>query len=125
MKVKWLNRTMLLGPYLAVCTSEKEFRAALKHVKCRDNPPFISNEQSHATCHFMRKDCGDLICILAVKGAEEQSPAVVAALMAHEAVHIWKTLLDDIGEANPGEEIEAYGIQALTLALTDEILSRR
>lgn len=40
-----------------------------------------------------------------------------AAILAHEAVHVSVGFLDDIGELEPGEEMTAYTVQAVTRSL--------
>lgn len=40
-----------------------------------------------------------------------------AALLAHEAVHVFRVHCDHIGEEHPGEEFEAYFVQVVSRAL--------
>lgn len=125
MKVKWLDRGVLLTPYMALVTNEDEFAAALKHLKYRgDSLPFEGSlGLDGATTHVLKHERGQLVCIVTCH-FETRDHAAVAALMAHEAVHVWRAAMEDIGEDAPGEEIEAYGIQGITHALYAEAIRR-
>lgn len=123
MKVKWLNRSLLVGPYLTLCTSEDEYRSVLKKVGCTDGGEWLLKSESWATTHIL-SDGNDLTCVVCVSPGDH-SEAALAGVMAHEAVHIWRAFLDSIGEDDPGEEVEAYAIQNIAFYLTDELLSRR
>ena len=41
----------------------------------------------------------------------------IAAILAHEAVHIWQLIRREIGEDKPGDEGEAYAVQHITQEL--------
>lgn len=124
MKVKWLDRGVLMTPYLALCVTEDEYHATLKHRKFSgDIPSFTGSGHDGATTHILSDCHGSLVCLVNCH-FETKDAAQVAALMAHEAVHVWKAQMDDIGEDCPGEEIEAYGIQNITQTLYAEAIRR-
>ena len=60
----------------------------------------------------------DLVCFVLL-GAEVRDADQLAALMAHEAVHVSQIVLDHVGEDEPGEEERAYLVQNVTYALLD------
>ena len=60
----------------------------------------------------------DLICFVLLE-AEVRDADQLAALMAHEAVHVSQIILDHFGEDEPGEETRAYLVQNVTYALLD------
>ena len=44
----------------------------------------------------------------------------LAAMLTHEAVHMWQVARERLGEDKPSQEFEAYAIQALTQRLLEE-----
>ena len=60
----------------------------------------------------------DLVCFVLLE-AEVRDADQLAALMAHEAVHVSQIVLDHFGEDEPGEETRAYLVQDVTYALLD------
>lgn len=74
-------------------------------------------ENAHAqTNGFESGD--DLVCFVLLE-AEVRDADQLAALMAHEAVHVSHIVLDHFGEDEPGEETRAYLVQNVTYALLD------
>jgi hypothetical protein len=125
MKTRWLDRRIgVAGPYLALCLSEAEFRKALQRLKSPSIPCWV-NSGSHAATHFLenedKRTCA-IVCL--AEGWESRAPIEVAALLVHEAAHVWQAHCRDIGESNPGDEQEAYAIQAIAQELMFEF-SRR
>lgn len=119
MKTRWLDRRVACpGPYLALCLTEEQYRAACKHIKCTPGA-FVLNDWSSATCHYYESKHG-LSVIVCLKGWEGRDPVEVAGLLVHEAVHVWQEYAARIGERNPGAEQEAYAIQAISQELMAE-----
>ena len=74
-------------------------------------------ESAHAQTNGF--DSGDnLVCFVLLE-AEVRDADQLAALMAHEAVHVSQIILDHFGEDEPGEETRAYLVQNITYALLD------
>jgi len=124
MKINWLNRRISApGPYLCLCLTEKEFLAALKHLKCRNTTQWISSPQAHATTHHVSNSetLGAIVCINDWKGRD---PIEIAGLLVHEAVHVWQGWCEYYGETHPGREQEAYAIQAIAQELLAEFARR-
>lgn len=63
-------------------------------------------------------DGEDLVCLVLLE-VEVRDADQLAALMAHEAVHVSQMILDHVGEDEPGEETRAYLVQGVTLALLE------
>jgi hypothetical protein len=122
---KWLNRSLVLGPYLTVVRSEAEYNRALKKVgvPVAERDVWRRERWNGATTHSFDNDEGDLCCIVTYY-SDNTDPVEVSALMAHEAVHIWRRYCDHIGEDCPSDELSAYAIQHITLALSAELIDQ-
>lgn len=120
-KVKWLCRDVgAMGPYVALCKSEPEFKAALRHLKITASSEWIRNEHSGATTHFFENATG-LVSIVCIRPYAKRDPVEVTGLLVHEAVHIWQEYANYYGEKNPGQEQEAYAIQAIAQRLIADL----
>jgi hypothetical protein len=118
----WLDRRIAApGPHLALCLSEAEFRAAAEHVKAPDVPMWCRKD---AMTHTFEHEGGVSCCIVTIQGWEGRDPVEVAGLLVHEAVHVWQTYAQDIGERVEGMEQEAYAIQAIAQELMAEFARR-
>lgn len=124
MKTRWLDRRIARpGPYLALCLSEGEFRAAVAHLKAPQQPAWVSSG-AHATMHTFEHLSGKTACVVCLTDYEDRNPIEVAGLLIHEAVHVWQQYCYDMGERSPGAEQEAYGIQAIAQELLAEFARR-
>ena len=125
MKTRWLDRRIALpGPYLALCLSEPEFKAAAKHLRVAEPGAWIKTAHSHATTHFFRLPGKPPAAVVSLADWQGREPVEVAGLLIHEAVHIWQRYAEDMGEDRPGDEQEAYAVQAIAQELLAEF-SRR
>jgi len=119
----WCDRNIVRSPiYFGLCTSAEMFHKELKKLKIPKNdwPPFISNDWSDATCHHLHGSEGSKVAIVCIREMKNHSGIGIAALLVHEAVHIWQAIKDSIGENNPSSEFEAYSIQKISLGLMDQ-----
>ena len=41
-------------------------------------------------------------------------------MVAHEVMHVWQAIKDDLGENSPSPEFEAYAVQGLVQAVMAE-----
>jgi hypothetical protein len=120
-KAKWLDRRISApGPYLTLALTQEQFHAALDHCGVAERPQFIASDSADATCHVLEKGAGGLACIVCLVGWAGRDPIEVAGLLVHEAVHVWQRYASRIGESNPGDEQEAYAIQAIAQELMAE-----
>ena len=121
MKPKWLDRRIgRPGPYLALCLSEAELRAALKRIG--QSASWIATGKD-ACVHSFTGQRG-LCCVVCLGDVTERSGVEIAGLLVHEAVHVWQHWCDDVGEHSPGAEQEAYGVQAVAQELMAEYARR-
>ena len=118
--LQWLNRAIVVSPIrYCRCTSERAFYRELDRLKMprSENPYFVKSENHAVTHHF---ECNNgKVAIVCINPAKRHSPIQVAALLVHEAVHIWQKCRDTIGEDNPSHEFEAYSIQWIAQELME------
>ncbi len=122
MKPRWLDRTVVLGPYLTLCLSDAEYRKAAKRMKWPPDTDTWCNPGSGRV--HMRLDCSEPAAIVCIAETSDDA-VVIAGLMAHEATHIWQEWCRSMGEAAPGNEISAYAVQNLTVLLMSEWARRK
>ena len=108
--IKWIDRTLMYGPRVALVTSARDFRRALRDAGIADDGAWIESHW-HACTHAYDVD-GVLVCIVAIdaRKAATQDPIDVASLLAHEAVHVWQRVAETLG-GDVGREMPAYAIQ--------------
>jgi hypothetical protein len=124
MKIKWLGRRISApGPYLCLCLSEVEFRAAMKHCRLDTVNPWVKSPQADATVHHAHSDHGQ-VAIVCMRDTRDRKPVEIAGLLVHESVHIWQEWCAYYGESDPGCEQEAYAIQSIAQELMAEFARR-
>jgi hypothetical protein len=117
--MKWLDRRIAApGPFLALCTTEKQYLKAMKHLTIKHPNDWI-NPGANATTHHCVKGNGDIACIVCID-AGDHNQTEIAGLLVHEAVHVWQEYAARIGESRPGSEQMAYGIQSIAQELLHE-----
>lgn len=128
MKTKWLDRSLFIGPYLALVTSQKEFDRILKHLKIKESHRYCS-KTADATTHTMHNNRGQLVCIVGLRlsACKDKSDIHVSSLLVHEAVHVWQHArsaivgwLDANRTGGLEAEMEAYAIQNIAHELMQE-----
>ena len=125
MKPTWLDRRVAApGPYLTLVTSQDEFDAVLRHCKMPLGTPYLSSARADATAHFFDNQRGDSVAVVALGDTTGRSGVEIAGLLVHEAVHIWQTHRESIGETHPGREQEAYAVQCIAQELMAEYARR-
>ena len=115
---KWLERTLLQGPYLALATSPRQFKELVRGMDL-ELPEIWLRPQWNACTHSWEKG-SEILCIVCIdlKRSLEVGPTHAAALLAHEAVHVWQRARDRIG-GDIGDEMEAYAVQNICQSLFD------
>jgi hypothetical protein len=122
MKQKWLDRRIgCEGPYLTLCLNEKEFNGVARRLGVGTSGWL--NARADATMRSFYGPAG-LCCVVCLGDTSKRSGVEVAGLLIHEAVHIWQAWCSDVGESSPGEEQEAYAVQAIAQELMAEYARR-
>ena len=117
--MKWIERSLIVGPYVTLVLDEQQFHKAMKHCQIhkKDRGSWIKTEHSDATVHFLETPAKEQCCIVAVRVKKDTDPNSVVGILVHEAVHIWQKFSQRIGEHEPSEEFEAYAIQSISQRL--------
>jgi hypothetical protein len=120
--VRWLDRTLIVGPHLALATTQKQFDKVMRHCQIpKAMRPTFKQSGSNASTLLLERDTGEYICIVSLHTIPRKTPkTVIYSLLVHEAVHVWQHKRKGIGEDSPSSEFEAYSIQAISQALFDE-----
>ena len=118
-KTNWIDRDLIVGPYIALVQTEKQFHAAMSHCQIPKDQrgAWIKTPTANATMHWFDNPKGEQCCIVAVREKKGVTPVEICGLLVHEAVHIWQAFRERIGEDNPSKEFEAYAIQAISQRL--------
>ena len=118
-KAIWIDRGLIIGPYIALVQTEKQFHAAMRHCQITkaERGDWIKTPTANATMHWFDNPAGESCCIVALRMKKGISLIQVYGLLVHEAVHIWQVFRERIGEDNPSKEFEAYSIQAISQGL--------
>ena len=96
------------------CPGHKAWARLMQELELDE--PFPENGAARITT-ITRQD-QEAICILSfAPGWRAHDCAAIAGTVAHEAVHVWQTIRDMIGEDKPSSEFEAYSVQAIFLEL--------
>jgi hypothetical protein len=122
--MRWLERSLMQGPYLALCLSQREFEVAARKV---GHPVKFRRFVSHGkggTTHTIHTENG-LVCLVCLEIPPKTPLVEVHGLLLHEAVHVWQEQCRDIGEESPGDEAEAYAIQVIAQELFKEYGRRK
>ena len=119
MKAEWLDRALIIGPYITLVLNEKQFHKAMSHCQRRlsDHGDWIKSPHSDATVHFLENQSDELCCIVALRVKKKTDPNGIVGLLIHESVHIWQAFKRRIGEDTPSDEFEAYAIQTISQRL--------
>ena len=117
--MKWLPRDLISGPYLALVLTERDYHRAMKRMKVpmEQRSPWVRTAQADATSHMLDHPEHGLACVVALRVREGITGIQIAALLVHEAVHIFQEWCQYYGEQNPSSEFEAYSIQAIAQRL--------
>lgn len=119
MRVKWLDREMLIGPYLTLVTNQEQFDAAMKHLKQHDIGVWL-RPSANAQVSTMEHESHGIVCVVSIN--PELSTLDAALTLSHEAYHIFCRWMEHIGEESPGEEIVAHSVKNIAVILTDRFI---
>lgn len=117
--MKWLSRQMLQCPCIALTKNQAEYERELRRLKIpKPWPTIVTPVGAHATTHLLDAPNGARVCIVGY--TDNPNRIEMYGLLVHEAVHIFRDAMRVFRETEPGEEIEAYGIQHIAQQLMAE-----
>lgn len=123
MSAEWLDRTLVMSPYyIGLCLSEADYVSVLDHCGVKpENRDAWDMGNAHARMRHFLDDEGKPIAVVTMDKdfAKTKTGCQVAALLCHEAVHIFQRIRDRIGETVPSDEFMAYSIQNIAQALME------
>lgn len=123
-KINWLDRRVAKpGSYLALCLNADELAEAYRGI-CKE---YLAFPETGATAFSFRHERTNETCsvvALSVAAQTELNSIEIAGMLVHEAVHVWQYYAEKMGETNPGDEQEAYAIQAISQELLAEYARR-
>lgn len=111
----WLDRGFY-PPFIGFCPNEKAWTAVCKDMGLEYAWP--TSDGSTTRFPKTNKLRPRSLIILVTIGdrmdkTTKRDPYGFSALVAHEVVHVWQMIKEDIGEDNPGDEQEAYAVQCI------------
>lgn len=131
-KSLWLDRSLLQGPYLALVLNQQDFDAEISKIGSEYRGTYIDPGAS-AMLTTLHNDSGQLVCIVGMDLdlAAKHGSVEVAALLVHEAVHVWQAVrrtivrtIDTWAHDTMGSEMEAYAIQNIAQELMNSYASQ-
>lgn len=114
--------------HAGIAFNKNDFDRELKRLGISETD-YLAHSNAAATTHIFerRKPNHGTACIITLDmpHAKKRSISQVAALLAHEATHVWQACEDCMGEKNAGAEVEAYFIQWVTQCAVDAYLEAK
>jgi hypothetical protein len=124
MKNKWLDRGLVYGVYLTLCTTREMFETTMRRMTRRPAPDDPNHwcKPGKACVHTLEdKADGVPACIVCIDAAAVvDRPILAISMLVHEATHVKQRIMAVIGEDKPSDEFEAYTMQNLTEELLHE-----
>lgn len=100
--------------YYGFCPSEAAWKREMKRLKVESPPPY---PDSDARCTQFHCEGKSTVLVTLNERLDGECPTGLVGLLVHEAVHVWQSVCEDMGEDAPGREVEAYAIQNITMNL--------
>lgn len=119
-EVQWVSRTLLYSPvYIGICTTEAQYRHTCKRYGINGDNWILPGAEATMNTFVTAK--GATTCVVCIRPRGKLTRAAYAALIVHEAVHIWQCIRREIAERDPSAEFEAYSVQNLCQDLFEAV----
>ncbi|MBX3504427.1 MAG: hypothetical protein KF895_03035 [Parvibaculum sp.] len=98
------------------CPSEAAWTREMRKMGIKPMPGY---PETQGCTSYFRTDDGRSVAIVTVSedAAKHRQKVEIIGILVHEAAHIWQYVRKTIGEAEPGAEMEAYAMQAISQEL--------
>lgn len=98
------------------CPSREAWERTMKRFECETTPYPTSDGHCY---EFVSKSNGAITILVTIGDGlkDYPDPLYIAGCLVHEATHVWQFLRRKIGEKAPGDEMEAYAIEAISKEL--------
>lgn len=105
-----------LSGNMTLCLKPEHFYKFLRKIKIPvgEQPGFLLDEDTAANVHFLKAPDKKRYAIVCMADQTGEPAEKTAALLVHEAVHIWQWHCEFISENSPSDEFEAYSIQEIS-----------
>lgn len=108
---KWLDRSLIVGPYLTLCLSEEHYHRVMRYLDIEQPWNKWVTDDANATMHSMTHKKNGLCCVVCLRTDDTKAGVQIASILVHEAVHVVERYMEYINEAHPSSEFLAYSIQ--------------
>lgn len=124
MGVKFLTRSVMSGPHLALVCSQKEYQRAMKRAGLpkADAGEWLSDDQLGRVTTVKNSSLGGLVCVVSLRLIDDS--ASMTETLVHEAVHVKQDWFEFMGEHSPGRETEAVIVESVFDTLHRELARR-
>jgi len=115
---RWLDRTLVWGPRMMLCTNEQQFVNILKKIG-EPRGEFLQDVEGMVTYTYITSK--GIVCLVCMdlEHWRTQPALQTATVLVHEAVHVWQRYRDYLGEHTPSKEFEAYAIESISRNLME------
>jgi hypothetical protein len=117
--MKWLDKTLIVGPYLALCTTEADYKKAMACMGAEEPLAPWLGPNANASTHQLSHAKNGIASIVCIRPDPDRTGVQMASTLIHEAVHVWQQYRDYVGEDRPSSEFEAYAIQNIAETLME------
>lgn len=127
MKVKWLDNTLIVGPFLCLIKTKEELISLYERgdLDIPDPLPFDFSSEMACTLTFDQNNGEQPIAAVCVGDFSKHNNSEIAGLIAHEASHVIDAYFEYIGEKTPSSEFKAYSIQTTVEKLMKDLKRKR
>ena len=112
------------GIEVVTCTKQSDLEKIAKETGVVLEKPLVGRATTTLVKNESDGRC-KIVVIFDKKTTKQHKNYDVAALVAHEAVHVVQNIFDEIGEKFPGEETRAYLTQRVVYDILKTIYGKR